>query len=388
MRGTVYQRGKSKDRWTVKVDLPRGEDGKRRQKAFAFRGTKSEAEAYLAEKITEIERGLYVDPKRQILSDYLIDWLSSSESSLAVTTHERYDRLLIQHIIPHIGSVRMSKLTPQTVQGLYTKLAADGSRLDGKSGGLSAKTILQVHRILHKAFEVAMRWGILARNPADACMPPKLERSERSVLSAEDIGKLLKASLGGPYYLPILLAVSSGMRRGEILGLTWGDIDLEKGTVSVRRSLAQTSKGLSFKSPKSGRSRTLALPEFAVEALRKVAATEDQKLLVCRQSDGKPMKPDSFSSNWRSVRDTAKVNPEVTFHDLRHSHATLLLASGTHLKVLSSRLGHSTISITADTYAHCLPSMDEDAAKSLNVMLSPSDGRVEGADAEEQAETE
>jgi integrase len=221
---------------------------------------------------------------------------------------------------------------------------------------------------------------IKAENPADAVKPPRPERKEMQALDEDETAKLLVSSRSTRVWIPVLLAVTTGMRRGEILGLRWSDVDLDNGVLCVRQALSKTqAEGIVFREPKTAKSRrTLALLPMTVDALkehRKLQTKERLRLgpvfedhgLVCARENGRPWHPESFTSAWRILcRDTGVT---VRFHDLRHTHATQLLRGGIHPKVVSERLGHSTIGLTLDTYSHVLPGMQEEAAAKLDAIL-------------------
>jgi integrase len=306
------------------------------------------------------------------LSDY-------AEVNVAAKMFERYAEIIRVHLVPALGHHRLTKLQPLHIQAYYS-LALQSGRKDGK-GGLSAQTVIHHHRVLKDALHQAVRWRLLVRNPSDAVEPPRRKEREMQVLDDKQLGTLLKGAAGKSIYVPILLAVTTGMRRGEILGLRWSDIDLNAGTLAVCQSLEHTRVGgLKFKQPKTRRSRrVVALPHFAVEALRKHRAAQGRTRLqagsdykdhdlVCARWDGSPRNPGAVTRAFAKLIADLGLT-KVRFHDLRHSHATQLLREGIHPKVVSERLGHSTVGITLDTYSHVTPNMQEEAAKRIDVAL-------------------
>ncbi len=271
----------------------------------------------------------------------------------------------------------LAKLHPLHIQSHYTEAIQNG-RLDGK-GGLSARTVLHHHRILHEALKQAVKWQLLARNPADAVEPPRPAYKEVSAIDEETVARLLDALAGHRLHAPVLLALSTGMRRGEILGLKWRSVGLDDGTLVVRESLSQTKEGVVFKAPKSGKGRTVALPPLAVTVLRahKVEQAKERLLLgpvyanhdlVFAREDGQPWPPSSFTSAFQAFIRRSTL-PHMSFHTLRHTHATLLLKRGIHPKVVSERLGHAKVGITLDIYSHVLPGMQEEAAQQIDAVL-------------------
>lgn len=323
--------------------------------------------------------GAYVEPSRITLGDYLGRWLEDyARPNVAAKTFERYSEIVRLHLIPSLGHHVLSKLQPLHIQRYYSEALASGRR-DGK-GGLSPQTVLHHHRVLREALQQGVKWLLLGRNPADAVEPPRARPREMRALNEAATARLLTAAEGTRLFIPILLAASTGMRRGEILGLRWKDVDLEGATLAVRQSLEQTAAGLSFKQPKTAKSRrVVALPAFTVEGLkqhRARQATERLALgaaytdngLVCPAADGAPWRPNAFSAAFVALIRKTTLQA-VRFHDLRHTHATQLLRNGIHPKVVSERLGHATVGITLDVYSHVMPGMQEEAALRTDVAL-------------------
>ncbi len=377
MRGHIRRRGKSS--WAIVIELERAASGRRRQKWHSLRGTKREAERELARLIHEMETGAYVEPSRLSVAEYLEIWLcDSARPNVAPKTYERYEEIVRSNLAPGLGHHRLEKLRPLHIQGFYTEVLTR-KRKSG-SGPLSAQSVLHFHRVLHRALGQAVKWQLLARNPVDAVEPPRPERKEIQTLTDEELIALLRHADGSRVYMPILLGMTTGLRRGEILGLRWQDIDLEAGQAKICQSLEQTRSGLRFKPPKSDRSRRqIALPQMTVDALmqHKRAQREDRLRLgsayadsdlVITPSDGQAWPPNSFSSAFQSFIRRSDL-PRLRFHDLRHCHATQLLRAGIHPKVVSERLGHSKIGVTLDIYSHVMPGMQDEAARSVDRVL-------------------
>ncbi|HTE21085.1 MAG TPA: site-specific integrase [Armatimonadota bacterium] len=233
---------------------------------------------------------------------------------------------------------------------------------------------------MKQALQQAVKWQLLLRNPAEGVAPPRPEEKELGVLTVEQTARLLEAAHGTRLHLPIMIAVATGMRRGEVLGLRWQDVDLRNGSLSVRQSLQRTKTGLLFKAPKTQKSRrAVALPRLIAEELRRheAAQREQRQLLedgyqehdlVVAQPGGTPFPPNAFSHAFTDL--VAKSGlPRVSFHGLRHSHATHLLLEGVHVKIVSERLGHFNVHITLDTYSHVVPGMQEAAAVRVDAAL-------------------
>ena len=377
MKGHLRKRGK--ESWAIVFDLGRDDAGKRKQKWHSFRGKKKDAQAELARLINEVNTGEYIEPSKLPLREYLDRWLKDyAQHGVAPKTLERYRQIIDKNIKPALGGCVLSKLKPLHIQSFYSD-ALDKGRKDGK-GGLSAQTVLHFHRLLHRALGQAVRWQLLVRNPADAVEPPRPERKEMVALDDKGTAQLLKRLEGSQMYVPVVIAVTTGLRRGEFLALRWTDVDLEGGQVTVNQAIEQTKEGLRFKTPKTDRSRrNVALPSFVVEILQahkreqaemrlKLGPAYENNNLVFPRLDGTIWPPDSFSTTFASFVRRSKL-PHVRLHDLRHSHATQLLLQGVHPKVVSERLGHSKVSITLDTYSHVLPGMQEDAAEKIDIAL-------------------
>jgi integrase len=273
----------------------------------------------------------------------------------------------------------LPKLSPLHIQGFYSRALAEG-RKDGK-GGLSAQSVVHLHRVLHKALAQSVKWQMLARNPVDAVEAPRAERPEMRALNEEETGRLLGVLEGSRLYIPVMLAVTTGLRRGEILGLRWCNVDFTRRTITVVETLEQTKGGLRFKSPKTHRSRrSIALAAMTVEGLRahRLKQAEERLALgpaycdqdlVCTRSGGESWPPGLFSATFAAfVRQSGL--PKFRFHDLRHTHATQLLRAGVHPKIVSERLGHSGIGITVDIYSHVLPNIQEEAVHRLDSLLA------------------
>ena len=332
--------------------------------------------------LTELEDGVYIDAKKTSVSDYLDKWIASIKGSVSSTTYERYKQLCEKHLKPTIGNIALNKLQAIRISELYS-VALESGRIDG-NGGLSKQTVLHMHRVLKRALSQAVKWGLLSRNPCDAVDNiPKPNKKERLTFTTEETLSLLEQLNGNPLYLPVLIAVTTGMRRGEILGLRWKDIDLDKKRFYIRQIVIETREyGLEVKQPKTdSSSRTIALPQIAIDAIKKYRVEQAE---LCLQL-GKGLTPESmlfdeFSGlnvpnritiNFRSFI-KAHGFKHVTFHDLRHTHATHLLEQNIHPKIVSERLGHSTIALTMNTYSHVMPTMQEEAANKVDELFGNS----------------
>lgn len=301
MAGHIRRRGKNS--WAVVLDVGTTPEGTRQQRWHSVKGTRKDAEHERTRLLHELQTGSYVEPSRITVGEFLNHWLSNAaKPNVSAKTFERYKEIVDLHLIPAFGEIILTKLSPLHVQNYYAKALEDGRR-DGK-GGLSAQTVLHHHRVLRQALRRAVQWQVVARNVADAVEPPRAVHREMTALDDAQTVMMLDKARESNFYLPLLIAVSTGMRRGEILALRWIDIDLKGKTVSVRRSLEQTRDRLAFKPPKTQKGRRLiALPTITVDALSVVrreqarqrlalgASYDNNDLVVCKAT-GEPLKPE------------------------------------------------------------------------------------------------
>jgi integrase len=352
--------------------------GKRKRVFRTVRGTRRDAQRELTNLLREIDRGEVVEQERITFADYISRWLDHMRHRLRPTTFYRYEGYVRCHLTPALGGMQLSKIRPLHIQALEAKALKSG-RMDG-GGGLSAQTVLHLHRVLHGALAQAVRWQLITINPAAAVQPPRVTRPKIRVPTPDEVERIVGTAEGTTMYMPVLIAVATGMRRGEILALQWRSVDLEKGLVRVVRTLQRHRHGTEIGEPKTQRGRrTIVVPEFAVEILRqhrKVQAAQrlragsdwrDEDLVVTNASGG-PMDAGEVTRRFKRLAADAGA-PGVRFHDLRHAYATMLLASGVHPKIASEALGHSTVGITLDTYSHVLPTMQAEAAAAIQKAL-------------------
>lgn len=369
--GNIRKRGKNT--WTVQWDEPRGPDGKRRQRSKAIRGSKREAEEALASIELQIRTGMYVEPSKMTVAEYFEKWLA--QARVTPKTKQEYEGIIRNHIIPALGTLLLQRLTPMQVSTYYTEKLQSG-RLDGK-GGLSPQTVLHHHTLVHKALGQAVCWQYLARNPSDAVDPPTVDQAEIVVLDEEECFVLIGKARETPIFIPVIIALNTGMRRGEIIGLTWRSIDLDRGSISVQRSIEQTRAGLRVKPTKTHRSRRpIRMPDTLTRIIRKYKAEMMLKAgpsfrktdYVCLRDDGSLWPPDVLSHRFGDLIRGLDIT-RIRFHDLRHTFATIALKKGIHPKIVSEMLGHSSVNITLNIYSHVLPHMQEDAAAQIDDVL-------------------
>lgn len=374
MTGHIRRRGERS--WELKYDA--GTDpatGRRKTRYTSFRGTKREAEAELVRLIAAEQSGQGIDPSRVTVDDFLKrwdrDWMTANVSP---KTAERYRELIRLHVVPRVGATRMQKLRPVNLSELYATLLREGR---GEGQGLAARTVGHVHRVLHRALGHAAQWGVVQGNVAALVSPPRVSTAEVEILKPDVLRTAFEKLRGRPVRTIALTALGTGMRRGELLALRWQDVDLERATVRVERSLEQTKAGLRFKEPKTrhGR-RVIAMPTYLVAELRTLRATQqEQRLalgigklpgdaLVFGAHDATPRSPNALTKEWAAAARDLKFG--VTFHALRHTHASQLIASGLDVLTISRRLGHGSPTITLGVYGHLFSNSDDKAAQALD----------------------
>lgn len=378
MKGSVYRRGKV---WWFKVELGYDDEGRRiRHQQGGFR-TKAEAEIAKAAVITRFTEGTYVSPSTETVRGFLVDeWLPAIKSTIRESTYGSYEMNVRKHILPSMGHMRLQAVTPRTLNELYSQLLREG-RSDGR-GGLSPKSVRNVHILLRRALGDAVKWGLAQRNPAQFATPPKLSRQrELTTWTADQLRTFLAFIQDHHLYAAWRLAASTGMRRGEVLGLRWADIDFDQSRLAVRQTVITVDYQIRYSEPKTDRARrSIALDAATLAALRahktsqtktrlKVGAAYADNDLVFPRLEGTPIHPDLFSQTFdRKV--AASGLPRIRFHDLRHTHATLALQAGIHPKVVSERLGHASVSFTLDTYSHAIPAMQAEAAEVIARLIA------------------
>ncbi len=379
MRGHITKRGK--DSYTIVLNLGRDPlTGKRKQQWVSVKGTKKEAEKRLSELLGQLDNGIFMQPGKTTLAEFLDRWLKDyAYANLAPRTAEGYETIIRQHLIPKLGSIPLTRIKPEHIQKYYAETLANG-RCDGK-GALSSLTVRHHHMTLHNALKCAVKWGLLVRNPADAIDAPRTTHTEMKVMSEEDLNRFLEIIKTTPYYALFYLALFTGMRRSELLGLQWTDVDLLLCQLSVARAMHRLKNGeIVFRSPKTAKGRRIiSLSPSTVFILQKHRELQKsirlmQGLilkdndLVFSKEDGSPLSPNSITSAWVRLAKRAGLEG-IRLHDARHTHASLMLKQGIHPKIVQERLGHSTIAITLDTYSHVAPGLQEAAASHFDDVL-------------------
>jgi integrase len=373
MKGYI-SKGRAAGTWYLRVELPRSVDGSRKQRREAFRGTKTEAQRRLRDFLNEVETGGHADTGRMTVADLSVRWLAATKHRVGTRGFTRYSQLAQDYIVPSLGSLRLERLRPDHIEGALATWRAKTSKVTGRH--LTPRSIRHTFDVCKGMFRWAVRMGLLVRNPCDAVDTPRFDHKEMRALDTPGVEKLLEAARGTELELPIIVFIGTGLRRGEAFGLRWSDIDFEAERLTVRRSIEVVKGERREKSPKTVRSaRTIALAPFVVEALRRqkreqlerrlfLGLGRDDAAYVFDRTDGKPWNPDQFSWRFADLVRRAGI-PKVRLHDLRHSYASLSLAAGTDLKIISTSLGHSTIAVTANLYMHVTESLKHESAAKL-----------------------
>lgn len=359
----------SKGLWWARVTVGYDVNGARKRRAI-YGKTKGEVQKKLAEVQSLVVAGALADPKRMRMVDYLAHWLDDvAKATIRESTHFRYGLLIKKHIAPHIGGIQLSALQPSHIQNLYRKL---------EDLGASPRTGEFSHAVLRKSLDHAMKIGYTQRNVCDMVKRPRNPKKIMQSWTQEQADLFLEAARGRRYYALYVLALTTGLRQGELFGLTWRNVDFETSSLSVVQTLSYvgTKRIIGVPKTKQGQ-RKVELPEIAIKALRahreRMFAEGNHTNWVFCMADGEPIKKNSFrNSSFLPILEVAGV-PKIRFHDLRHTAASLLLAQGVHPKVVQERLGHAQISITLDIYSHVLPSMQKEAAAKIDQMFKRTD---------------
>lgn len=389
MRGSIEKRGKDSWRITISLGLKPGTTDEYERYRETVKGKKRDAERRLAELIAQFEKGHVINPEKLTVSEFLDRWMENyvKTKGLAQSTVYGYANIIELHVKPELGHIPLQKLHPAHLRDLYAKLLRDGRKDNkkSKSRALSPTYVLQIHRVIHEALSHAVRWELTHRNVADAVDPPRKDKKEVPVLDVDDIYRLLDIFKGDYLYVPVMIAITTGLRLGEVLGLTWEDVDFNRKviTISQVQKLNKVRGGeniLETGKPKTAKSSgSVDMPDVLVRALEKHRQQQEKdrqyygefyqdNALVCCWPDGAPINNATAGSHFRQV--ARKAGYEISFHDLRHCHASLLLKAGVHPKVVSERLRHSQISVTMDTYSHVMPSLQKEAASKINDLLA------------------
>jgi len=377
MKGSVVKKG---NRYYVVIEDQDPDTGDRKRRWHSGFGTKAEAEDERIRLVAAQQTGGYIPPSADTVGEYLEIWLTTINATVRATTLASYE-VQVRRALPYLAAVPLQKVTGSLLNNMYGQLLESG-RADG-SGGLSTASVRRVHAMLHRAFRDAMRWNHLSRNPADAADPPKergsLQRPFRT-WTAVQLRQSLQHVRDDRLYAAYVLAAMTGMRRGEVLGLRWSDVDLELSRIAIEQTLVTVGHDLLVSTPKSAKGRrSVDLDVGTATILREHAGRQADEIgkadelwqdsdLVFTDPIGRPVHPNTFTKQFRQQIAAAAL-PRIRLHDLRHTHATLALKSGQHAKVVSERLGHATVAFTLDVYSHVVPGMQKQLADQFGAMV-------------------
>jgi integrase len=376
MAGQIIPRGK--ETWLVKIFQGRDANGKRRYFSHTIHGKKKDADKYLRDKLRDKDLGVSLEPASESLDLFLDTWLSSTvKPRVRQRTFDDYTALMVRYVREPLGALKLSDVRALDIQRLYKTMQDDRE--------LSPRVVRYVHAVLNSAFKQAVKWDMLQRNPCALVELPRMERKEMKAMTPDEVKALLSVIAGTRANALFMFALTTGMRPQEYLALKWSDLEMDKGTATVRRALVWPQKkgndGWYFDEPKTSRARrTIPLPASMVKALadhkrkqgadRLKAGSEWQDHgLVFTSSLGEPLSIPALTKKWfKPALTKAELSTAFRLYDLRHTHATLLLANGENPKVAAERLGHSTIVLTLDTYSHVLPDMQQQAAERIETL--------------------
>ena len=349
-------------------------EGPKRRTIYGKKGeSREDVAAKLTKAMADRDGGITYDAGKLTVEEHLRRWLSDSvRDTVRQRTYERYESIVRVHLTPAIGRIKLKMLTPAHVRRLYR------AKLDA---GLSPQSVLHIHRSLSKALKQATDDGLIPRNVAGLVKPPRPQGEEIRPLDREQVRALFEAASANGDRLEALyvVAVTTGMRRGELQGLKWEDLDLEAGTLQVRRTLSEPKGGWIFEAPKSGKGRNIRLTRKAISALRQHRKRQlEERIqkaglwsdhgLVFPSAIGTPISGGNLNRSFKALLERADL-PTVRFHDLRHTCATLLLRQGVNPKYVQELLGHADISLTLNVYSHILPDMGDAAAGAMDAAL-------------------
>ncbi|AAP08256.1 MULTISPECIES: tyrosine-type recombinase/integrase [Bacillus] len=370
MKGSVKKDKKTgKYFYIVDIDID-PLTGKRKQKKKRGFTSKKEAENALTNLLSEVHTGTYVEPSKLSYGEYLESWFNTKRHSVGIQTAKVLKGYLNSRIIPSLGNIKLAKLTSLHMQNYVNSL---------RDEGLKRGTIEKIIKVIRNSLEHAIDLELITKNVAAKTKLPKADKEELTVWNEQEVQLFLKAAQDGRYSIVFHMALVTGMRQGELLGLRWKDVDLEKGHLIISQTLSHDGKTFLVGGKTKSSLRKILLPASTIAKLKKHRAVilkeklsqgeeyQDNDLVMCTPS-GTPINPANVRRSLNALIQKAAV-PKIRFHDLRHTHATLLLAKGVNVKVISERLGHSNIKITLDTYSHVLPTMQEDAVNKMEEIL-------------------
>ncbi len=367
--------------YEVRYDAGHDGEGKRIQKYKGGFKRKKDAEDYERDQRSSLKKGTYIEPQKILLHKYLQDWLDEQRPRLSPTTLQGYEINIRCHINPFIGGLRLQELRPKHIRKLYAELRSNRTvKVSGQMRSfeaLSQTSVQYVHRVLSKALEDAYKDEIIFKNPAKLVSPPAKIKYEAGFLTTVEIRDMLEKFAGDDMYIPVMLAVMLGLRRGEILGLQWKDVDFKNNLIRIRNNyIMADGKPMLREKTKTDKSRREIVVTRRIMETLKGCKLQQKKLrmriedyhisdFVCTWQDGHPFNPSHLSRSFGLRMEKYKL-PKVRFHDLRHSNAALMIKERVPTKGASDRLGHSTIQVHYDLYGHVEKSVQEQIAESID----------------------
>lgn len=364
MRGSIVKRG---SKYSIVIYLGVDEHGKKRQKWFSGYDKMKDAEKDLPKKLLEVEQGYYFGTGEMYLKEVIEEWKTYASKNLSPQTYDRYDSILKLSIIPKLGNMKISKIKTLHLQKYVNDLVDEG-----KAYG----TINNHYFCLKSILEQAVKWQLITHNPILGIVKPKKEHKPFQVWTVDTVKEFLSIIEDKPYYIVFLIALTTGMRQGEICALRWEDYNEDEGVITVTHSM---QRNMELKAPKTGRKRKVLLMDETKKALKKQKIRQKElKLLlgheytdsgyICTNSNGQPYNPKNLLATFKNIVNKHNL-PLIRFHDLRHTFATIALQNDINPKIVSEILGHSKIQMTLDLYSHVLPEMQKEATTKLEKMM-------------------
>jgi integrase len=370
MKGYIRKRG---NKWSYTVDIGRDpQTGKRKQKSQSGFKTKKEAQAALAELVNDVEKGNYHEPEKQKFKDFVLEYYKNTYiNRVKPSSYEAAYRIAVNHIIPYFNNTDMNNIDQFSVHQFYN---------DKIKEGLSSYTIHNIHIQMRMLLRVAKKWKVLKEDIASMLEPPKLIKKEMNVWTIEEVNTFLTFTQKSRYHPVFFLAAYTGMRKGEILGLTWEDVDFAEKTISVNKTLFRGTNESILQSPKTRSSnRAIYMDDDIIRVLKKQKVNQNLERLkyggvykehnmVFAQETGDFVNPNAVSNMFTRFIEQAGL-PKIRFHDLRHTHATLLLEMKKNPKIVAERLGHSTVATTLDVYSHVGHAVKKEVSEQFAEMM-------------------
>jgi integrase len=346
--GSIYF-SVSERTWIAEASMPDGTRKKKRNK------DKSVVKAWLTEQQQAAKENRAMPDDKMTFEAFTQRFLNDvAKHTLKPKTYSSYEWILNKHVLPDLGKFKLVAIQPFHLQRLYSQKLDDG---------LSKKTVRHIHATIRRVLNEAVKWGLIYRNPCDAVTPPRIEKIHPEVWTVQEAQQFLEATSEHRWHAIYLIALTTGARRGEILGMEWENIDWNRGTISIVKSITEVNGQAMISSPKTKRaSRTVSLPHLVLDALEPV---RQENGFIFQTSAGTPVAPRNLLRHFHSVLDTLDI-PRIRFHDLRHTAATILFSQDVHPKKVQELLGHSSIVLTLDTYSHIIPSMHSETAEKMD----------------------